>query len=164
MNFILQARKVISDIVWEKTTYNIKAIPFCECVYAILYNKQLWYIGTCKNLRKRMSNHSVLKLVNKRPLIKELVTIYYTRQSDNRAGIEKGLIRLMKPSHVHNNYLSDKIDFHRNGRSQTWIVAKMRKAGCVDLTCSKFSLKKKGLIAFSTLELKVLSTILGADL
>jgi hypothetical protein len=59
--------------------------------------------------------------------------------------------------------ISEKIDRARDGRTQSWIIIKMRENG-IKITDSQFSRKKKGYEDFSKEELDTLSTILDVKL
>jgi len=59
--------------------------------------------------------------------------------------------------------LREKIDRARDGRSQTWIIAKMADRG-VKMSDAQFSRKKNGHDKFRAEELEVLSEILNTEL
>lgn len=62
--------------------------------------------------------------------------------------------------------LGEKIDRARvtEGRTQTWIIARMNEKGFDTITDTTFSRKKKGHEDFSEEELKALEEILNAEL
>lgn len=49
------------------------------------------------------------------------------------------------------------------GRTQTWIIARMNEMGCDKITDTSFSRKKKGHEEFDEKELETLSEILNTD-
>jgi hypothetical protein len=61
--------------------------------------------------------------------------------------------------------IGEKIDRAREleGRTQTWVIAKLNENGC-KLNDVTFSRKKKGHVNFTQYELETLSTILSFDL
>jgi len=61
--------------------------------------------------------------------------------------------------------IGEKIDRAReaDGRTQTWVIAKMNENGC-KLTDVTFSRKKKGHEMFTQKELDTISTILSFDI
>lgn len=59
--------------------------------------------------------------------------------------------------------VGEQIDRARDGRTQTWIVNKMKELG-VDIDEVRFSRKKKGHEEFSEKEIQVLSEILGTQI
>lgn len=59
--------------------------------------------------------------------------------------------------------LAEKIDRAKDGRTQKWIVNKMREAGC-GLSEAQFTRKKMEDETFTEKELNILSTILSTDL
>ena len=59
--------------------------------------------------------------------------------------------------------MSEKIDRAREGRSQTYIVTKMKEAG-FNITDVTFSRKKKGHDNFTPEELECISEILGTEI
>jgi hypothetical protein len=59
--------------------------------------------------------------------------------------------------------ISEKIDRARDGRTQSWIIIKMRENG-LKITDSQFSRKKRGYEEFTQDELDILSTILNVKL
>lgn len=59
--------------------------------------------------------------------------------------------------------ISEKIDRARDGRTQSWIIIKMRETG-LKITDSQFSRKKRGYEEFTQEELDALSKILDAKL
>jgi len=56
--------------------------------------------------------------------------------------------------------LAERIDRARDGRTQSWIVKKMRERG-VAISDSQFSRKKKGFENFTKEEIKVLKSIIS---
>jgi hypothetical protein len=58
--------------------------------------------------------------------------------------------------------ISEQIDRAKDGRTQRWIVAKLKESG-IEMTEVDFSNKKSG-VTFSPEELKVLSEILGTEI
>jgi hypothetical protein len=61
--------------------------------------------------------------------------------------------------------LEEKIDRSREGRSQMWIVSKLREMGC-GMSEAQFTRKKKDIYttdSFTETELSALSTILNTD-
>jgi hypothetical protein len=59
--------------------------------------------------------------------------------------------------------ISEKIDRARDGRTQSWIIIKMRENG-LKINDSQFSRKKRGYEEFTQDELDILSTILNVKL
>lgn len=59
--------------------------------------------------------------------------------------------------------IGEQIDRSKDGRSQNWIVNKMKESG-IEITEVQFSRKKKGHEIFSDEELKSLSEILGTEI
>lgn len=58
--------------------------------------------------------------------------------------------------------ISEQIDRARDGRSQSWIVNKMKENG-IKISDSQFSRKKKGFENFTELEKKVLKKIINVN-
>lgn len=58
--------------------------------------------------------------------------------------------------------ISEKIDRARDGRSQTWLVNKLKERG-IKINEVQFSRKKNGHISFTEEELTVLSSILNVQ-
>lgn len=58
--------------------------------------------------------------------------------------------------------IGEQIDRAKDGRSQKWIVRKLRESGIV-MTEAAFSYKKNGTLSFTEEELKKLSELLGAE-
>lgn len=64
---------------------------------------------------------------------------------------------------MENLTLKEKIDRAKDGRTQTWILQKMRENG-VNMTDSAFSRKKNGLDKFRDNEIKLIEKILKVKL
>ncbi|MCA2656620.1 MAG: hypothetical protein IM591_13920 [Chitinophagaceae bacterium] len=64
---------------------------------------------------------------------------------------------------MENLTLKEKIDRAKDGRTQTWILQKMRESG-VKMSDSAFSRKKNGLDKFHDYEIKLIEKILKVKL